>query len=204
VSAALVAHWRPMADGLAALFHPHVEVVIHDLSSQSIAYIANPLSKRAVGDDSALEDIAFEPGETVIGPYEKLNWDGARMRAVSVVARDAADTPVGMVCVNFSLAAFEGARAALDLLLANPMVAPQPEKLFRDDWQERINIFLQGWLAERGLVLMALSRGQKRELIEALHAEGAFRGRSAAPYVANVLGLSRATVFSHLKVLREG
>jgi predicted transcriptional regulator YheO len=179
-------------------------VVIHDLATQTIAYIANPLSKRTVGDDSALEDIGFEPGEAVIGPYEKLNWDGARMRAVSLVARNDAGAPVGMVCVNFSLAAFEGARAALDLLLANPMVAPQPEKLFRDDWQERINLFLQAWLAERGLSLVALSRGEKRELIEALFAEGAFKGRSTAPYVANVLGLSRATVFSHLKALREG
>ena len=35
-----------------------------------------------------------------------------------------------------------------------------------------------------------------------LHAEGAFRGKSAANYVANVLNMGRATVYKHLKELK--
>mgnify|MGYP000384976042 CR=1 FL=1 len=42
----------------------------------------------------------------------------------------------------------------------------------------------------------------KRELVLALHAEGAFKGKSASNYVANVLGMGRATVYKHLKELK--
>jgi hypothetical protein len=43
----------------------------------------------------------------------------------------------------------------------------------------------------------------KRELVEALYAEGAFNGKSAANYVATILGMGRATVYKHLKGMRD-
>ena len=175
----LLAQCRPMADGLAALFHPHVEVVVHDLSTQTVAYIANNLSRRSLGDESALEDLRPAADESVIGPYEKVNWNGARIRSVSLVMRDEAG------------------------LLDRTDIRPPPDKLFKDDWQERINRFLQDWLAARGATLAGLGRAEKRALVAALYAEGAFTGRSAAPYVASLLGLSRATVFNILKPLRR-
>ena len=47
--------------------------------------------------------------------------------------------------------------------------------------------------------LNVLTREHKRERGEALHAEGAFKGKSAANHVANVLNLGRATVYKNLK-----
>ena len=79
----------------------------------------------------------------------------------------------------------------------------QPEELFKDDWQERINTFLHAWLQERQLALNSLTRDHRRELVEALWAEGAFKGKSAANYVANVLGMGRATVYQHIRDLRD-
>jgi len=38
--------------------------------------------------------------------------------------------------------------------------------------------------------------------VQALHAEGAFEGRSGADYVANVLSMGRATVYKYLKELK--
>ncbi|MFX6023545.1 PAS domain-containing protein, partial [Acinetobacter baumannii] len=35
---------------MAKLFFPYAEVVVHDLSTQSIVYIANNFSRRKVGD----------------------------------------------------------------------------------------------------------------------------------------------------------
>jgi predicted transcriptional regulator YheO len=200
----LVARCRPIADGLAALFHPHVEVVVHDLATQTVAYIANNLSRRALGDESALDEIRFHADEDVIGPYEKIHWNGARIRSISVVTRDAAGAAVGLICVNMDLSVFEGARTALSVLLDRTDIRPQPDHLFKDDWQERINLFLRDWLSARGATLAGLGRTEKRALIEALYAGGGFTGRSAAPYVANLLGLSRATVFNILKPLRSG
>ncbi|MBG8560022.1 MULTISPECIES: transcriptional regulator [Pseudomonas] len=198
-----LSNFRAIADAIATLFFPHAEVVLHDLRSQKIDYIANNLSKREIGDDAALEDM-FEAGtdETNIGPYEKLNWDGQKIRSLSTVLRDAQGKPQAVLCINLNISMFENAKAALDLFLSPTRLIAQPDALFRDDWQERINTFLNSWLRERQLALSNLNRDHKRELVLALHAEGAFRGKSAANYVANVLNMGRATVYKHLKELK--
>ncbi|BAU72717.1 helix-turn-helix transcriptional regulator [Metapseudomonas furukawaii] len=196
-------NYRAIADAIATLFFPHAEVVLHDLRTQKIDYIANNLSKRCVGDDAALEDMLDdEVGERNIGPYEKLNWDGQKIRSMSTVLRDAQGTPLAVLCINLNISLFEAAKAALDLFLSPGKLIPQPDALFRDDWQERINTFLHNWLRQRQLGLNLLTREHKRELVLALHAEGAFKGKSAANYVANVLNMGRATVYKHLKELK--
>ncbi|AJO76721.1 MULTISPECIES: transcriptional regulator [Pseudomonas] len=196
-------NFRAIADAIATLFFPHAEVVLHDLRTQKIDYIANNISKREVGDDAALDDMLGEDAnERNIGPYEKLNWDGQKIRSLSTVLRDGKGQPLAVLCINLNISLFENAKAALDLFLSPSKLIPQPDSLFRDDWQERINTFLHNWLRERQLGLNLLTREHKRELVLALHAEGAFKGKSAANYVANVLNMGRATVYKHLKELK--
>ncbi|WP_025806514.1 helix-turn-helix transcriptional regulator [Pseudomonas chlororaphis] len=196
-------NFRAIADAIATLFFPHAEVVLHDLRTQKIDYIANNISKREVGDDAALDDMLGEDSnERNIGPYEKLNWDGQKIRSLSSVLRDSNGQPLAVLCINLNISLFENAKAALDLFLSPSKLIPQPDSLFRDDWQERINTFLHNWLRERQLGLNLLTREHKRELVLALHAEGAFKGKSAANYVANVLNMGRATVYKHLKELK--
>ncbi|NML34769.1 helix-turn-helix transcriptional regulator [Paraburkholderia antibiotica] len=199
----LLDRYGRVADGIALLFFPYVEVVIHDLQSQTVAYIANNLSKRELGDESALEEIdhVAEPG--TIGPYEKINWDGRRMRCVSTVLFDDAGAAVGVMCINYNIAVFDEVKNVIDRVISGVGVVKQPEALFKDDWQERINTFLHAWLQERQLALNSLTRDHRREIVAALWEEGAFHGKSAANYVANVLGMGRATVYQHIRDLRD-
>ncbi|MFM0034585.1 PAS domain-containing protein [Paraburkholderia strydomiana] len=199
----LLDRYSRVADGIALLFFPYVEIVIHDLHSQTIAYIANNLSKRELGDDSALEEIDHVAQPGTIGPYEKINWDGRRMRCVSTVLLDDEGVASGVMCVNYNIAVFEEVKHVIDLVISGVGVVKQPEELFKDDWQERINTFLHGWLQERQLALNSLTRDHRRELVAALWEEGAFKGKSAANYVANVLGMGRATVYQHIRDLRD-
>lgn len=203
-SDALLERYAPIADGIAALFFPYAEVVIHDLRDSTVAYVANNLSKREIGDESSVEEIDHADHERTIGPYEKLNWDGRRMRCVSNVLTDEAGAHVGMMCINFNIAVFDDVRATLDIFIKGTGIAARPVELFRDDWQDRINTFLHTWLRERQLGLNALTREHRREIVEALYAEGAFRGKSSANYVAHLLGMGRATVYKHLKQMKDG
>ena len=196
-------NFRAIADAIATLFFPHAEVVLHDLRTQTVDYIANNLSKRSLGDDSSLEDMLDgDVSEVNIGPYEKLNWDGQKIRSLSTVLHDHKGHRLAVLCINLNISMFETAKAALDLFLSPSKLIAQPDALFRDDWQERINTFLHAWLRERQLSLNLLTRDHKRELVLALHAEGAFKGKSASHSVAKVLGMGRATVYKHLKELK--
>ncbi|MCP5687885.1 helix-turn-helix domain-containing protein, partial [Klebsiella pneumoniae] len=108
-----------------------------------------------------------------------------------------------LLCINLNFSVLEQAREALDAFFQISRLVPQPDALFKDDWQERINTFLHAWLKERNLSLRTLKMKEKRALVEALHTEGAFEGRSGADYVANVLSMGRATVYKYLKELRD-
>ncbi|WP_425928021.1 helix-turn-helix transcriptional regulator [Pseudomonas sp. NyZ201] len=197
-------NYKTIADCIATLLFPHAEVIVHDLASQTVVHIANNFSKRQLGDDSALDEL---PGDfdqaSSLGPYEKLNSNGQKIRSITSVLRDEAGKAEALLCINLNFSVLDQAREALNAFFQVSRLLPQPEALFRDDWQERINTFLHAWLAERQLSLSLLGMKDKRALVEALYAEGAFEGRSAADYVASVLGLGRATVFKWVKLLRE-
>lgn len=197
-------NYKTIADCIATLLFPHAEVIIHDLSTQTVAHIANNISKRKLGDDSALEELPgdFEE-DSSLGPYEKLNWNGQKIRSITSVLRNDEDQPEALMCININLSVLEQAREALNTFFQMSRIIPQPEALFRDDWQERINTFLHTWLREHQLSLASLTRKHKKVLIEALYAEGAFDGRSSADYVANVLNMGRATVYKYVKAMRD-
>ncbi|MDZ5602133.1 PAS domain-containing protein [Pseudomonas sp. RP23018S] len=199
----LLANYTAIADSIAALFYPHAEVIVHDIASQTVLHIANNFSKRSPGDDSALDDALddFQHADT-LGPYEKLNWDGQKVRSISAVLRDAEGQPEYLLCINFNVSVLEQAHQALAAFFQLQRVIPQPEGLFKNDWQERINTFLQAWLEQHNLSLRTLRAKDKRALVEALFAEGAFDARSSADYIANVLEMGRATVYKYLKALR--
>lgn len=197
-------NYKVIADCIATLLFPHAEVILHDLASQTVVHIANNLSKRALGDDSALEELPGDFDQAAsLGPYEKLNWDGQKIRSITGVLRDDAGNAEVLMCINLNFSVLDQARDALNAFFQVSRLIPQPDALFRDDWQERINTFLHAWMGERQLSLNTLSMKHKRALIEALYAEGAFEGRSAADYVANVLSMGRATVYKYVKALRE-
>lgn len=85
------------------------------------------------------------------------------MRSVSIPARDEQGNPSYLLCINLSTSIFEDARNALDMFLSVTRLQPQPQQLFKDDWQEKINTFLHEWLRLQNTSLASLSREQKSD-----------------------------------------
>lgn len=193
-------NYQAIADSIATLLFPHAEVVIHDVPTQKVVYIANNFSKRALGDDSALDEELGDFSQCAsIGPYEKLNWNGQKVRSTTSVLYNAQGKAQFLLCINLNVSVLEQAREALNAFFQASRLIPQPGALFKDDWQERINTFLYDWLQAHNRSLATLTRDDKRTLVQALQAEGAFNGRSGADYVAKVLNMGRATVYKYLK-----
>lgn len=198
----MLSRYQPIADAIATLFSPYAEVAIHDLTSQKLVYIANNYSQRELGEDSNLSELRFDQHSQVIGPYQKRNWDGRQLRSISTVLRDDNRQPIGLLCINLDITVFESAKAALELFLSGQQLQPQPDVLFQDDWQERINTYIHHWLQQQQLTLADLNNASRRMLIETLYQQGAFNGKNAAGYVAKILGIGRATVYNHLKNIK--
>jgi len=199
--AALAPHF-PVADAIAALFRPHVEVVVHDLVTMKIAHIANPISKRKVGDSSSGDRFPDEALEhQVIGPYRKTHTDGRNMRCITAVIRNEKGHPHGMLCVNFDVTMLERVRDSLGTLAFLPP-SPEPESFFHDNWRQVLERIVSNHETEQGMSARALDAPGRRELISRLYTAGILDIRNAAPVVAGRIGISRALLYRYLKEIR--
>lgn len=191
------------ADAIACLFGSRVEVVVHDLAAERIAHIANPMSQRSAGDASNMHEI--ELGDVpVIGPYEKVNWDGATLRSISIQQRRADGTAAYVICINHDQADLLALRRVAQALGPAPLETEKPQALLRNDWHDRLNSYASAWCRDRGLRIDALGRDDRRALVGDLSASGALAERHAAAYVARMVGVSRATIYNDLKARGEG
>jgi D-arginine utilization repressor len=194
----------PICEALARLLAPHAEVVLHDLSSDRIHYIANCFSKRRAGQSSLTELADIDFNQDVIGPYAKTNWDGRRLKSVSAVIRDAGGTPIGLMCINHDVEAFLGVLDQLITLVGTPVPMAPVTALFSSDWRERINEHVGAFLAEHNTTLAGLDVNDVNHLIARLDKAGVFEIRNATNYIAEVLSVSRATIYNRLKLVRSG
>ena len=192
---------RPVAQAIAALLHPHAEVVIHDLKADRIVDIWNAFSHRQAGDESLLgDDIELHLDRDVFGPYDKAAPDGARLKSITAALRDAKGKRIGLLCINLDVSQFD---QAVKLLTAFTGIAEKrPEAMFRQDWREQINLMIRDYLERRRKALKALDRDERIQLIAELDAAGLFEARNAAPHVANAMQISRATVYALLNAAR--
>jgi len=188
----------PTAQAIERLLHPHAEVVIHDLKKNKIAAIFHPLSKRRVGDDSLFSPEEMKQLEPCLGPYEKINWDGRKMKSVSSLIYDEKDQAIGMLCINMDISTLYQIEQFVRELISSGQIQEQPTSLFKDDWQERLHQSVHAYLNQHQLNLNTLNREEKKKLIEHLHRLGAFKAKHAAQYIAQIIGISRASIYNYL------
>lgn len=190
----------PAAKAIAAVMHPHAEVVIHDVAKNKVAAIFNNYSKREVGDCSYLgKEEEFAEDVDVIGPYEKMNWNGNRLKSISAAIRNHEGKVIGLLCINIDMAKFAQLQQLLNNFVNFNTNVSHTEILFKDDWQEKISQFIQNYLQAKNCSIDSLSKDQRIHLIAALQKEGAFKGKNTANYVAKILGVSRATIYNLLR-----
>jgi D-arginine utilization repressor len=194
--------YKNIADGIVKLLHPHAEVVIHDVETQKVIHLANNISKRKIGSPSLLESFEVEFEKPIIGPYEKMNWDGRKIKSISIAIKGKNNKPVAIMCINLDISVLSDIWSVIGAFINPEDKLLKAEEVFKDDWQEKINLFVHSWLQENNKTLSSLTRLEKQKLIEVINNEGGFKGKNAAIYVAGVLGLGRATVYKYLKELK--
>lgn len=200
----------PICEAMVLLMSPLMEIVIHDLETGTICFIAGEISGRQVGDPSLLDKTSVEsdildlekidnPMEQII--YPKLNVDGRLIRSISIPLREQNEIKA-LLCINCDISIFQQMKIIGQRFIGLSSPNSQPQSLFKDDWQERLNIAIHDYLKEVGWSLETLSNSKKKQLAQHLYETGAFREKKAADYVATALKLGRATIFNYLREWR--
>lgn len=194
----------PIAEALSKLLGSNVEIVIHSLATETVAYICNPYSKRQIGDPSYLSELDFREDDErdVIGPHERVNWDGRVVRTISAVLRDEDGRPFALTCFNYDLSDIMAAQNAITALIGAPVNSGEPDALFKNDWHEKMNRFIVDWCRDKNKTVDALAREDRLELLGEIVRTDGLREKHAASYVARVLNVSRATIYNDIKLIR--
>lgn len=192
----------PLVEGITKLFYPYAEGALHDLQEGKIVALYNNISRRKVGDPSAVTELGIEVKNfpDVFDPYYKTNWDGKRLKCISVTVRDDSGYPIGLVCINFDTSVLEELHFELEKLLLLPNKSgANPVDQFGTNWQQQVTDFISAYTQTHNVAVKAMTAQQKTALVCEMYDHSLFNYRDAASYVANQLHVSRTTVYNYLK-----
>ncbi|RXJ87659.1 transcriptional regulator [Arcobacter sp. CECT 8985] len=189
-----------VCDAITKLFYPNVEVVLHDVKQEKLVHISNAFSKREIGDKMINDVKDFKSLTTdIVGPYEKVNFDGKRLKTVSSIIRDENNEIIGIMCINFNIQTFENIFDSLKSFLNIEDKNESPNLLFSQDWKSHTNKLIKEFLETKNRKIEELKIKEKKELILFLNDKGIFSIRNVVAYLCEILNISRATIYKWLK-----
>jgi predicted transcriptional regulator YheO len=201
----LIGEAEKIAVALGRMFPGLCEVVLHDLRDprHAIRAIENNLSGRQVGDSATelgLARIADPEYPSVIQNYPNRFPDGRPVKSTSIGLKNAAGEYVAALCLNLDVSVLSPVTLALSNLVATETEhREQPLETLRDRNTRELRRTVEELAAERAATPRSLSRQDKKALVRQLHQDGYFDSRDAAQTIADLLGVSRATVYNYSK-----
>jgi len=193
--------YLPVVEAVTKLFSPFMEAAVHDVKLGKLVAIYNNISKRNVGDRTPLRELGtpLEKFPDYFEPYYKTNWNGKQLKCTSISIRDENQEVIGLICFNIDTTIFRDIHFNFKAFLDVEQTADNPLELFEDDWKKKVNNFIQEYLNGKNAILETLNTGQKRALVKQLYKRGAFNYKNCSLYLADLLKVSRATIYSYLK-----
>ena len=192
-----------IAVAVGRMFQGLCEVVLHDLRQpeHAIRIIENNLSGRKVGDsvtELGLARIADPDFPSVIQNYPNKFPDGRPVKSTSIGIKNSAGRYIAALCLNLDVSNLSPMTLTLAKLVATG-VEHQAKTLetLRDRTARELREVIETYAAERAASPRALSRESKKELVRQLHREGYFESRNSTETIAEVIGVSRSTVYNY-------
>lgn len=206
---------QSLVEPLHALLINDSEVVLHDLSKlpDSIIAISGNLSGRKIGGRATelLLD-SHERGEldTRIA-YRSILPDGRNLRASTIVIRSSKGEAVLALCINVDITVWRDLNAISTLALGISTITDTlahatdeaPSEKVPHDIDELANLILQQVVHAHGVPVKYMQKEQKVEIVAELKSRGFFGLREAAERAAEVLQVSRFTIYNYLKEVED-
>ena len=203
-NALLLREGAKIAEALGKMFAPCCEVVLHDLTQpeHSLVAIDCALSGRKVGEpatEMGLARIKNPAFPDVVQNYPNTFPDGRPVKSTSIGLRNSQGKCVAALCLNLDVSLFSSIQKVLEqFTAAGDNLAPVRETL-RARSLDDVRHAIEHFSAQNNLQPRSLSLQQRRELIGKLEESGLLQLRGAASMAADVLGISRTSIYNALK-----
>jgi len=202
---------KRLAEGIVAVVGPQCEVVIHDFADleHSVVAMAGNVTGRQPG--APVPDLSFTAGELDGDIADQINYHsrlGPRnLQSSTIWIRDSEGAPIGAVCINVDYSELLQVRDLIDKLTGPPQDSSEfiVSDTFAKDVDELIELSVANFLHEMGLTgVEAMRQEDKVRLIQVLEARGLFQIRGAVNRVADLLNVSRASIYNYRTSLKNG
>ena len=206
VDRAVLESYKTLCEGLANYMGDGYEIVLHSLENydSSVIKIINgyytgrkegaPITDLAL---HMLEDIRRNNGKDYLAYYSK-NKKGEPMHSTTIAIRSENEKIVGLLCINFylntSLASIIGT-----LMKTDEGVSRSRGENFADSPSQLVG----DTIAETKRVIMANAdipvHDKKKEIVAQLYSKGFFKLKNSVVECADALGISKNTVYLHIR-----
>ena len=199
----LLEQLQQIARGLSETFAPFCEVVVHDLTQQEHAVLAihNNLSGRKVGDpvtELGAQRISNPAVPDIVAYYPNRVPDGRQAKSTSIGIKDAQGRYVAALCMNIDLTLFQNLQNVLTRF-GTTNTEPCIVESLGSAGTPTIRNYIDEFAAHRSTTPRALKTGERRALLQELKDNGLLEMRRAIDTVAQLLGLSRTTLYSDIR-----
>ena len=201
---------KQMAHGIAKQFGTSCEVVIHDLNKDSIVHIENgQVTHRKSGDGPSgivLETLHKNAAKV----QDKLSYltrteDGRILKSSTLYIRDADEKISYIFSINYDITALLTIDSALGSLLHTEpetdtytVSKPHSPQTITRNVEELLNDLMQQGVALVGKPVALMTKEDKIQVVRYLNDAGAFLITKSGDKVANLLNISKFTLYSYM------
>jgi predicted transcriptional regulator YheO len=201
---------KRLAEGIVAVVGQNCEVVVHDFSNleHSAVIVTGNVSGRGTG--APVPDLEFISSSLKADASDELNYRikiGSRdLQSSTIWIRDNDGIPVGAVCINLDFFELNQAFNILDRVTAQ--TRKEPELTVEDTWakdvDDLIKLSVVAYIRQAGISnIEAMTHRNKLQLIEKVEERGLFKIRGATSRLAEILNVSRASIYNYRSKLNE-
>ena len=201
--------YRNVVAGLENYLGGGYEIVLHSLESMehSVISIANG-HHTGRQEGSPITDLALhmlhsieEEEQTGFISYFSKNRKGEPLRSSTIVIYGENHRAIGLLCFNFYL------NTSVYTVVANLMdesksTPPMITETFVDNAEDLLSRVVEQVRQDVNNDGRILSSLKNKEIIRRCHAQGVFQIKNAVSRVAQLLGISKNTVYLHLRALQ--
>ena len=195
-----------VVEGIARMYGEHTEVALHclDANNPSILKIANGhVTGREEGAPiTNLALLKLKDGRDVSDSYMTKTSTGKTLRSITTIVRNALGEPIGLLCINADMDVPMQAfmRTMFPLALGGSELSASPET-FATNIDETIESTIETVKCEVLDDPSIAPSKRNREVVTRLHDLGIFKYKDSKQLAADVLGISRDTVYLYLREL---
>lgn len=198
----------PVANAIAATIGDNCSVAIHDFSRplHSVYHVVNGhLLGQHKGDSLgfAMSDLMERNGDSIVNYFGQYN--GHSIKATKTLIRDEEGKIIGCFCINIVIDDFLSAKKTLErLCMTLPLSAFQEEeKEAADEISEVCRTIINNAYYEYTGNIPVLSKQDKINLTRELDKKGVFKIKGSVEQLANLIGVSKFTIYGYLRPGKE-